>query len=184
MRVEATRSLINNRSSRADKTASTLPLAVRPAGSFGTAKTTSDGGGVRLWSSASHVNLVGLLAYGRFQSTVAAAKDVTPTGPGADTFERDTAAALEDAYRLFQGWMVAIEPACVQAFCAVRSYVRCGRGGKRAGGVEYSTPSQRWGSLKARCFSVVTEEGRGPREASLEEVLLLFKHICRLGCRK
>lgn len=41
-----------------------------------------------------------------------------------------------------------------------------------------------WEVLEARCYRTLVEEGRGPRVATLQEVLLLYKHLCRLGCTR
>lgn len=182
MRTEAALSLKPHRLSSTSQTARTMTPVVMPGSSGVRAASFAFRSGVRLWPCATHVNLVGLLAFGRFQSTVSAAKDVAPLGPGADAFERDAAVAVEEAHRLFDAWMGTAEPACVQVFCAVEACVGFGRDGDRTGGDEGSPADTRWESLKARCLRAVAEEGRGPRGASLGEVLLLFKHICRLGC--
>ncbi|CAM9120215.1 unnamed protein product, partial [Ectocarpus sp. 13 AM-2016] len=170
---------------------------------------------VYLWSGATHANLVGLLAFGRFQSTVPAFKD-PPTIPAGGTAERgdigsvaelienDQFAAAEEAERLFDAWMASADPsACVVVFRAVEECsggsgvgVDCD-GGTRSndacvGGVNVEMDGSsrtgqdegRWGAVKAQCFRAMAEEGRGPRPASIDEVLLLFKHLCRLGCRR
>lgn len=161
-------------------------------------------GSVCMWSGATHANLVGGLAFGRFQSTVPAFRDSTavPLGPGADSgvsdragahvaelIKKDEDKAAEESERLFDAWMVLADPSCcVEVFQAV---VDCtgGDGGGGGGfvGEESSSGDQgqpRWGALKAMCFRAMAEEGRGPRPASLGQVLLLFKHFCRLGCRR
>lgn len=184
MRAEAARSLKPHRPSSKSQTARTLTPVVMPGSSGVREASFASRGGVLLWPCATHVNLVGLLAFGRFQSTVSAVKDVMPLGPGADAFEQDAAEALQDAHRLFDAWMVTAEPACVHIFRTVEACVGFGSEGDRAGGDEGSPVDKRWESLKARCFRAVAEEGRGPRGASLGEVLLLFKHICRLGCHR
>lgn len=184
MRTEAARSLKSYRTSSTSQTPSTQTPVVMSGSSGVRAASDASCGGVRLWPCATHVNLVGLLAFERFQSTVSAVKDVAPLDPGADAFERDAAVALQDAHRLFDAWMVTVEPACVQVFCAVEACFGFGRDEDKAGGVEGSSPGKRWKSLKARCLRAVAEEGRGPRGASLGEVLMLFKHICRLGCHR
>ncbi|CAM9585246.1 unnamed protein product, partial [Ectocarpus sp. 8 AP-2014] len=172
-------------------------------------------GRVCLWSGATHANLVGLLAFGRFQSTVPAFKD-PPTTPAAGTtgggdvgsfaelIENDQFAAAEETERLFDAWMASADPsACVVVFRAVEECaggsgvgVDCD-GGTRSddpcvGGVNVEMDGSsragqdqgRWGAVKAQCFRAMAEEGRGPRPASIDEVLLLFKHLCRLGCRR
>lgn len=167
-------------------------------------------GSVCLWSGATHANLVGGLAFGRFQSTVPAYRDsaAVPLGAGADSgtsdragahvaelIKKDENKAAEESERLFDAWMILVEPSCcVEVFQAV---VGCtggggGSGGGGGGGGEFvgeesSSGDQgqpRWGALKAMCFRAMAEEGRGPRPASLGQVLLLFKHFCRLGCRR
>lgn len=133
-------------------------------------------GGVCLWSGATHAHLVGALAFGRFQSTVTAFKD-----PPMNSVP----SSLEDSQRLFDAWMVLATPSCcVEVFQAVEA---CSGGdgvlkGEESSSGDRDQPS--WGALKARCFRAMAEEGRGPRAASLDDVLLLFKHMCRLGCRR
>lgn len=152
------------------------------------ATTVRDGatGRARLWPGATHVNLVGALAFGRFQSTTPAAKDAAPEGPGAVTFERDVEAVFREADCLFGAWMVLVEPACVEVFRAVEAWSGGGVSdgdGEDVGSLD-DKGDHRWTPLESRCFRAVAEEGRGPRGASVEEVLVLFKHICRLGCRR
>lgn len=144
-------------------------------------------GKVCLWTGATHAHLVGMFAFGRFQSTVTAAKDVVlDEGPGAEKCKADAAVAVKEAQRLFDAWMVLAQPACVDVFgvveaCAGRSVGSGESVDGRGGG---SRGCKSWFALKTQCFRAIAEEGQSPRGASLEEVLLLFKHLCRLGCRR
>lgn len=157
----------------------------------------SDKGGVCLWSGATHVHLIGTLAFGRFQSTVAASKDL-PTNlvPGSledgdggrqaiELVKEDANRATEDSERLLDAWMVLAEPSCcVEVFRAVEACAG-GVGGFNGDGSSSGDQDQpSWSALKARCFRAMAGEGRGPRPASVDDVLLLFKHICRLGSRR
>lgn len=165
--------------------------------------TPSRPGKINLWSGATHANLVGMLAFGRFQSTVPASKDIAPpisetpatsgvSAAGAhdtDSFATDAATASATATLLFNGWMASVEPVCVETFLAVEACA----GGYDRGHVEvtenHGPPLQAtghvsWRKVKDLCFRAIAEDGRGPRGASLEEVLLLYKHLCRLGCRR
>ena len=146
-------------------------------------------GGLCLWPGATHVNLVGGLAFGRFQSTVSAYSD-PPISSLASSFpeggdeqvveviKRDAKKVIEESGQLFDAWMAQVPPSCcVEVFQAVEACA----GGK---GDCFEQQGQHWSTLKARCFRAMAEEGRGPRPASLNEVLLLFKHVCRLACRR
>lgn len=165
-------------------------------------------GKLRLWSGATHANLVGILAFGRFQSTVSASKDLplslsetTATSDDSagvrgdtDSFATDAATALEEENLLFNGWMASAEPACVDTFLAVEACTGgYDRGGHDVGGSateKHNGPRPEaasdvsWGKLKGVCSRAIGEDGRGPRGASLQEVVLFFKHLCRLGCRR
>lgn len=176
----------------------------------------SDGKGrVCLWPGATHANLVGVLAFGRLQSTVPAFKD-TPTtpaagtteggdvGPVAELIENDEFAAAEEAERLFDAWMASADPSsCVVVFRAAEECaggsgvgVDCNVGARsddasvggvnteKDGAARAGQDQGHWRAVKAQCFRAMAEEGRGPRPASIDEVLLLFKHLCRLGCRR
>ncbi len=141
-------------------------------------------GHLSLWAGATHVHLVGVLAFGRFQSTVSAFKDLAsslPEGSGEmalEALKRDAHIVTEESERLFDAWMAQVSPSCcIEVFKAVEACA----GGK---GDSSEKRGQDWGALRARCFRVMAEEGRGPRPASVDEVLLLFKHLCRLGCRR
>ena len=155
-------------------------------------------GRVRLWSGATHVHLVGAMAFGRFQSTVTAFEDLptnsvssSPEGDGDggqatdELIKQGEKRAIEDSQRLFDAWMVLAEPSCcVEVFQAVEAYAGGDGGSNGEGGSVGEQGQHRWGALKAKCFRVMSNEGRGPRAASLDDVLMLFKHICRLGCRR
>lgn len=82
------------------------------------------------------MNLVGLLAYGRFESTAVATKHVAPTiadtttsstsaqpmvgeGEAGGRFEADAKKSVAEAQRLYDAWMAIAEPAAVAAFRAV-----------------------------------------------------------------
>lgn len=158
-------------------------------------------GGLRLWSGATHAKLVGLLAFGRFQSTVADSKDGVPENCGVEQFEADTAAAIEEARCLFHAWTSLAEVACVEVFRTVQVFagepsggdgathsdngVASGDGSRAGGGVSGVSGTagmQPWAALQERCLRAIVEEGRGPRGASLQEVLLLFNLLSGLGC--
>lgn len=154
-----------------------------------------DKGGVCLWPGATHAHLIGALAFDRFQSTVTAFKDPPmkvvssslehDEGQATELIKQDAIRATEDSERLFEAWMVLVTPSCcVEVFRAVEA---CAGGYSGLNGEESSLADQgkpSWGALKAACFRAMAEDGRGPRPASVDEVLLLFKHFCRLGCRK
>lgn len=155
----------------------------------------SDQGGVCLWSGATHAHLVGVLAFGRFQSTVTAFKDPRVSsvasylegdgGQAIELIKQDADQAIDESERLFDAWMVVAEPSCcVEVFQAVEVCAGGGGGLKGDGGSSGGQGQRSWGALKARCFRAMAAKGRGPRTASLDDVLLLFKHICRLGCRR
>lgn len=146
-----------------------------------------------LWSGATHAHLIGALAFGRFQSTVTAFQDPPISsvsaslendgGQKAEMIKQDANRAAEDSERLFDAWMVLAKPSCcVEVFRAVEACAGgdAGLNGERGSPGDQGQPS--WNALKARCFRAMAEEGRGPRSASMDDVLLLFKHICRLGC--
>lgn len=208
MRMAAARSLKAACSSlsliRSGRTRSDIP---NPSAS---AKMTTDqndtpsrAGNIKLWSGATHANLVGMLAFGRFQSTVPASKDIAPpisetpatSGDSAarardtDSFATDAATASEEATLLFNGWMASAGPVCVEAFLVVEACAGGYDRGHDEGTENHGPPLQAtghvsWRKVKDLCFRAIAEDGRGPRGASLEEVLLLFKHLCRLGCRR
>lgn len=172
-------------------------------GARGLCSRLSGKGGVFLWSGATHANLVGGLAFGRFQSTVLAFRDptVANVSPGADSgfsdrvgahvaerIKKDANAAAEESEQLFDAWMAMAKPSCcIEVYQVVEA---CAGGGSVGGGFmdeESSSGDQgqpSWSAVKARCFRAMAEEGRGPRPASLGQVLLLFKHLCRLGCHR
>lgn len=154
-------------------------------------------GGVCLWPGATHAHLVGALAFSRFQSTVTAFKDppinsVSSSREGdgdgeqaTELIKQDESRAIGDSERLFDAWMVLAEPSCcVEVFQAVEACAGGNGGPNDEGGSADNQGQPRWGALKAKCFRAMSEEGRGPRTASLDDVLMLFKHICRLGCRR
>ncbi|CAM9710801.1 unnamed protein product, partial [Scytosiphon promiscuus] len=147
---------------------------------------------VCMWPGSTHAHLVGLLAFGRFQSTIPAfegppkgSAPATSGGPGngpvLEPTTDDGQDAAREAERLFDAWMVLAQPAsCVEVFRAVEAY-----GGSNVGeNCSEIRVQPCWDVVKEQCFRAMTEEGRGPRPASLEEVLLLFKHFCKLGCRR
>lgn len=163
------------------------------AGSKGLIPRLPNRGGVSLWPGATHVHLIGALAFGRFQSSVTAFKDppinsVSLEGDGgklAEMIKRDANVATEDSQRLFDAWMVLATPACCVDVIQATEACAGGDGvlsGKRGSFGDKDQPS--WGAVKARCLRVMAGEGRGPRPASVDDVLQLFKHICRLGCRR
>lgn len=155
----------------------------------------SDKGRGGLWPGATHAHLIGELAFGRFQSTVTAFKDPPinlvsssvegDEGQAAELIKQDANRATEDSERMFNAWMVLAKPlCCVEVFRAVEA---CAGGDdelERNGGSSGDDGQPSWSVLKARCFRAMAEEGRGPRATSLDDVLLLFKHICRLGSRR
>lgn len=155
----------------------------------------SEKGGVCFWLGATHAHLVGALAFGRFQSTVAAFKDPPMNsvlssvegdgGQAVELIKEDARRATEESELLFDAWMVLANPACCgEVFQAVEACAG-GDGALNGGGGSSGDQDQAsWGALKARCFRAMAEEGRGPRPASLDDVLVLFKHICRLGSRR
>lgn len=89
------------------------------------------GGEIFFWEGSTHANLVGILAFGRFQSTVTAVKQAssttetsTPSGGTAEEgeverFESSVAVTLAEAERVFDSWMALAEPSCVAVFRAV-----------------------------------------------------------------
>lgn len=176
---------------------------VGAAGAQGPHSELSGRGGVYLWPGATHANLVGGLAFSRFQSTVSAFRDTTAVtfDSGADSglsdragahvaelIKKDASRAAEESERLFDAWMLVAKPSCcIEVFQAVEACAGGSSNGDGFNGEENSSHNQgqlRWGELKARCFRAMAEEGRGPRPTSLGQVLLLFKHLCRLGCRR
>lgn len=133
-----------------------------------------------------------------------ASSDGSAGGRIAEPTTDDGQGAALEAARLFDAWMSLAEPAsCVEVFRAVEACAG-GRGADTGGSGGNGTGSgsggrqnveadcsasemhgqPRWDVVKEQCFRAMAEEGRGPRPASLEEVLLLFKHFCRLGCRR
>lgn len=191
-------SLLSMRSIAARKLAPSPPIS--PAGSSvdrdrgtGAVSTNDSGVAVRFWEGSTHANLVGLLAFGRFQSTVAAAKNVstaTPTDLGAATVDgagslaEDAKMVAIEAERLYKTWIALAEPSCVAAYHAVERASGGGGGGGDRGGIAVDNAHERVQKVLESCFRNVAEEGCGPRRASLQEVLCLYKHLCRLGCTR
>lgn len=97
-------------------------------------------GKIRLWEGSTHANLVGILSFGRFQSTVAAVKNVAPItetntpSQGTDEdgaierFKANVAVTIAEAERVFDSWMALAEPSCVAVFRAVEM---CSGGGSQ-----------------------------------------------------
>ena len=157
-----------------------------------------DQGSACLWPGATHVHLVGALAFGRFQSTVTAFKEppvssISSSHEGdsdggqatGELIKQDALRATEDSERMFGACMAVAEPSwCVEVFQAVEACAGGDGGPTGEGGSVVEQGQRRWGPLKAKCFRAMSNEGRGPRAASLDDVLVMFKHICRLGCRR
>eukprot|EP00752_Nemacystus_decipiens_P006721 g6044.t1 len=152
-------------------------------------------GGLCLWPGATHAHLIGVLAFGRFQSTVTAFADPQTNsassslegdgGQAIELIKQDARRAVENSARLYDAWMILVEPSCcVEVFQVVEACAGGDGGLNGEGSSVHHQGQSSWGALKARCFRAMSEEGRGPRAASLDDVLQLFKYLCRLGCRR
>lgn len=105
----------------------------------GSSKRQNDGGKNHFWGGSTHANLVGLLAFGRFQSAVAAVKHAaTPStmtetagasasAPGS-MFPAEAGVAAGEAESMFDGWMALAVPSCVDVYRAVEM---CSGGGNK-----------------------------------------------------
>lgn len=141
---------------------------------------------------------------GPSKASAAASADGSGGGRVADPTINDDQDAAHEAARLFDAWMVLAEPACcVEIFRAVEACAgdggvdtggdgSNGTGGAGGGGIKAEDDASAsqvreqpcWRVVKDHCFRAMAQDGRGPRPVSLEEVLLLFKHLCKLGCRR